>query len=196
MLAMAHQLYGGVGLTMGSVVSGFAIIIINLWCIAILFIWGDGDYKGFRPVAQALALNPLVLGCAIGWGLNLSNVGLPILLNDILGVMGKGALPFGLLAVGAALKIASVKGHLKPIYISSLSQFLLKPIIMAIFIFYLGLTDIPAAVLTIAFMTPTAAAGYILAKELGGDHESMASIITFQTILAFVIMPIWGMVLL
>ncbi len=196
MLAMAHQLYGEIGLSMGSVIAGFVIVIVNLWSIAILFIWGNTSIKGIRPVIQALAFNPLVLGCAMGWGLNLGDVRLPILLDDILGFLGKGALPFGLLAVGAALKTESVKGHMKPVLSSSISQFGLKPILMAAFIHYLGLTGIPASVLTIAFMTPTAAAGYILAKQLGGDHESMASIITFQTILAFVIMPIWGALLL
>jgi hypothetical protein len=38
-------------------------------------------------------------------------------------------------------------------------------------------------------MTPTASSGYILARQLGGDTETMASIITFQTLLAFAAMP-------
>jgi len=45
-------------------------------------------------------------------------------------------------------------------------------------------------------MTPTAPSAYILARQLGGDTETMASIITFQTLLAFLIMPFLGVTLL
>ena len=47
-----------------------------------------------------------------------------------------------------------------------------------------------AGVLVIAFMTPTAPSAYILARQLGGDTETMASIITLQTLLAFAVMPL------
>ena len=53
-----------------------------------------------------------------------------------------------------------------------------------------------AGALIIAFMTPTSPAGYILAKQLGGDTETMASIITLQTLLAFILMPVIGLLLL
>jgi len=36
---------------------------------------------------------------------------------------------------------------------------------------------------------PTAAGSFILAKELGGDHLAMSSIITFQTIFSFITIP-------
>ena len=34
-------------------------------------------------------------------------------------------------------------------------------------------------------MTPTAPSAYILSRQLGGDTEAMASIITVQTLIAF-----------
>jgi hypothetical protein len=45
-------------------------------------------------------------------------------------------------------------------------------------------------------MTPTAPSAYILARQLGGNTETMASIITFQTVLAFLVMPIMALILL
>jgi malonate transporter and related proteins len=75
-------------------------------------------------------------------------------------------------------------------------QFGLKPMIAALLIFYTGLTGITAGVLLIAFMTPTAPSAYILARQLGGDTDTMASIITFQTLLAVLIMPLIAKILL
>lgn len=66
----------------------------------------------------------------------------------------------------------------------------------ALLISLTGLTGIAASVLVIFFMTPTATSGYILARQLGGDTETMASIITFQTLFAFVVMPVIALILL
>jgi predicted permease len=54
------------------------------------------------------------------------------------------------------------------------------------------LNGIAAGVLLIAFIAPTASSAYILARQLGGDLESMASIITLQTLFAFGVMPLWA----
>ncbi len=83
-----------------------------------------------------------------------------------------------------------ILGHIKPIVLSSVVQFGLKPMIAALLIFYNGLNGIAVGVLIIAFMTPIDPSAYILAQQLGGDTEAMASIITLQTLLAFLIMPL------
>jgi malonate transporter len=44
-------------------------------------------------------------------------------------------------------------------------------------------------------LLPTASAAYILARQLGGDYELMATIITVQTLLAGIMMPIMLIIL-
>ena len=48
----------------------------------------------------------------------------------------------------------------------------------------------PTAVAVGIASTPTAAAGYTLAREMGGDARLMAAIITATTIFSFITMPI------
>ena len=196
MLAVAQSLYGANGLAMGSVAAGFMIALINLWCISVFVIWGKAPIRGVLPFIQKVVGNPLIIGCAIGWFLSLTGIGLPLITGDILEIVGRAALPFGLLAVGAALRPEVIQGHVIPIITSSISQFALKPLVTATLIYFTGLKGVSAAVLIIAFMTPTAPSAYILARQLGGDTETMASIITFQTFLAFVLMPVIGFILL
>lgn len=195
-LAVAQGLFGSEGLVLSSVVAGFMIVLINLLCISVFVVWGKATFKGIIPFIREVAGNPLIIGCTIGWFLSLSGIGLPGMTEDILEIIGRAALPFGLLAVGAALKPKMIPGHIKPIVLSSIVQFGLKPMTAALLIYYTGLTGIAAGVLIIAFMTPTAPSAYILARQLGGDTETMASIITFQTLLAFLIMPLIAQVLL
>jgi predicted permease len=172
------------------------IILINLLCISVLGIWGTNPSKGIMAFSRNVIGNPLIISCAIGWFLSQSGIGLPGITDNILEIVGRAALPLGLLAVGAALKPEAVRGHLKPIAISSLVQFGLKPVVAVLLISITGLSGIVAGVLVIVFMTPTAASAYILARQLGGDTETMASIITFQTLLAFLVMPLIALVML
>jgi malonate transporter and related proteins len=195
-LAVAQSLYGATGLAMGSVVAGFMIVLINLLCISVFVIWGKASFRGILPFIREVVGNPLIVACIIGWFLSLSGIGLPYMAGDILEIVGRAALPFGLLAVGAALKPEVLRGQIRPIAISTMAQFGLKPLTTALLIFHTGLTGVEAGALFIAFMTPTSPAGYILAKQLGGDTETMASIITCQTLLAFIMMPVIGLLVL
>ncbi len=195
-LAVAQGFFGSEGLALGSVAAGFMIVLINLLCISVFVIWGKARFEGILPFIREVLGNPLIIACAIGWFLSLSGVGLPGVLENTLAIIGQAALPFGLLAVGAALKPKAILGHAGAIATSSIAQFCLKPLTAALLISCTGLSGIAAGVLIIAFMTPTAPSAYILARQLGGDTETMASIITFQTLLAFLIMPLLAPLLL
>ena len=189
-LAVVEAFFGAEGLGMGSVAAGFMIVLINLLCIAALAVWGGTSVRGVMPLARAVVANPLILACAVGWSLSVSGVGVPGVAGDVLDVIGRAALPFGLLAVGSALTPAAVRSHIKPALISSLVQFGFKPLMAAMLIPATGLTGAAAGAVAIALVTPTATSSYILARQLGGDAPAMASIIAFQTLAAFAVMPV------
>ena len=195
-LAVSQAFFGFEGLALGAVAAGFMIVLVNLLCISVFVVWGKATYSGITPFIREVAGNPLILSCAIGWFLSLSGFGLPGITEDIFEIVGRAALPFGLLAVGAALKPEAVRGHIRPIALSSIVQFGLKPLTVVLLISNIGLTGISAGVLVVTFMTPTAPSAYILARQLGGDTETMASIITFQTLLAFLVMPLIALIVL
>jgi malonate transporter len=48
-----------------------------------------------------------------------------------------------------------------------------------------------AAVALIYGALPTGVAAYTLSRQMGGDASLMATMITFQTILSFAVMPVW-----
>jgi hypothetical protein len=53
-----------------------------------------------------------------------------------------------------------------------------------------GASPLAAAVAAGVGATPTAAASYTLSREMGGDSQLMAAIITATTLLSFLTMPI------
>ena len=195
-LAVAQGLYGAEGLALGSVAVGFMVVLINLLCISAFAVWGKAEIQGVATFVREVLVNPLIIACGIGWFLSLSGIGLPGVTEDVFEIIGRAALPLGLLAVGASLKPELIRGHFASIATSSFVQFGLKPLVVVLFVSHTGLGGIAAAVLIIAFAVPTAPSAYILARQLGGDAEAMASIITFQTLSAFLAMPLIALILL
>jgi len=192
-LAVAQAFFGREGLLLSTVTCGFMIVVINFLCISVFSVWGESAGNGIRTFIKEIISNPLLISCGVGWFLSIGNIELFGVIDNILEMIGRAALPFGLLAVGAALNLRAIHGHIKAIIISSTVQFGLKPLTAACLISFTGLTGTAAGVLFIALMTPTAPSGYILAKQLGGDTETISSIITFQIVLAFFLMPLIAM---
>jgi len=195
-LAVSQSLYGIEGLRLTAVAMGFMVVLMNLLCVMALIKWGSAHARGSRPFVQEVARNPLIVACMIGWTLSLGHVGLPGVIEDVLAFISKAALPIGLLVVGSALKPEMIRGHFKAITLSSSAQYILKPVLVAMLVYITGLHGIAASVLFIAFMTPTATSSYILARQMGGDAETMASIVTFQTLLGFIAMPVIAAIVL
>lgn len=193
--AVAESLYGPEGLALGAVAAGFMIVLINISCVTTLTHWGSTSEKGITIIFREIVKNPLLMGCVAGILLSVSGIGVSGMADSVLEIAGRAALPLGLLAVGAALRLDLVRGHLGPITVSSTVQFGLKPLAASLLVLALGLKGVVAGVLLIFFICPTATSGYILARQLGGDTETIASIITSQTLLAFLVMPLLSMVL-
>ena len=55
----------------------------------------------------------------------------------------------------------------------------------------LGLDGVSRDVALLFAALPTATSAYILARQLGGDAELMAALITGQTLLAMLSLPLW-----
>jgi predicted permease len=189
-LAVIQALHGPEGLAVGALAAGLMILMINVACIAALARWGSARIAGPGAFARAVLANPLIVACAVGWVLNLTGIGLPGASAAVLEVVGRAALPLGLLAVGAALRPAAIRGHLGPAARACLVQYGVKPVAALGAVALLGVTGMPASVLLVLFAVPTASSAYILARQLGGDAEAMASIITVQTLAAFAVLPL------
>jgi malonate transporter and related proteins len=66
----------------------------------------------------------------------------------------------------------------------------LMPVIAVALARQFGLTGTNLTVVTICSAVPTASSAYVLARQMGGDAPLLAQIITLQTILAAITMPI------
>jgi len=190
-LALAENLFGRDGLFLAALGAGFMILLVNVLCVSVFSVAvNHGRGMDLKRLGADLLRNPLIIGCVVGVGLNAAGLKLPVAIDGILALGGKAAFPVGLMAVGAAYRAGNLGQHWQPLVVSSTVQFLCKPLIAWGLAAYLGLSGMAAGVAVLLFSVPTAPSAYILSRQMGGDHDSMASIITVQTCLSFVTLPL------
>lgn len=189
-LSLAAALLGPDWMKLSAVALLTAIPLVNVLCVLVLSRHGEGNATGAAAVLRQLAGNPLILACVTGMLLNGADVTLPGVVADFLDILGRAALPMGLLAVGAGLRPAAAGGHLRPAMLSSAAHLLVLP--AAAWLIATGLEARPDMVRAALIFTaiPVAASSFILARQMGGDHEAMAAIITVQTALSVLTIPV------
>ena len=190
-LALAENLFGAEGLFLAALGAGFMIMLINVLCVSVFSVAvNHGAGIDVKRLARDLLRNPLIIACVIGVGLNASGLKLPVAIDGVLALGGKAAFPVGLMAVGAAYRAGNLALHWQPLLVSSCVQFLCKPLVAWWLATTLGLSGIAAGVAVLLFSVPTAPSAFILSRQMGGDHDSMAAIITVQTCLSFFTLPL------
>lgn len=190
-LAAAATLFGAEGLGLMAVGIAAIVPLANVLSVSVLQRYGANGQRGLKATAMALARNPLILAVAAGLALNLLGVRLPGVIEATMEALGGVSLPLGLLAVGAGVNLRAIGTAPRPTAISAAAKLVGVPSATALCCWALGVNGTEAMVAILYHAVPTAAASYVLARQMGGDGPLMAGIITVATIAAAVTMPIF-----
>lgn len=189
-LATAVALFGDQGLTLAAISLAVLVPLVNILAVIALMRYGDkGDRAGAGMLGSILR-NPLVMACVVGVLLNLLTPGLPGAALLFLDGLGQAALPLGLMAVGAGLYWGEIGRSPGPLAVSSALKLVVLPLVTATAGWLMGLEETTLAVLVLFSAVPASASCYILARQLGGDAVLMATILTVQTALAAITLPL------
>jgi predicted permease len=137
-----------------------------------------------------VAKNPLIIACLAGAALNLAQLEISPPLLSLMELIAAMALPLGLLAVGVGLDITVLRRGGYSLWLTTLFKLAIYP---GIFLLLTLVIDIPAEArmaIVIFTLLPTAPSAYILSKQLAGDAGLMAAIITLQTLVAMISIPL------
>jgi predicted permease len=172
-----------------ALVIGLMIPLVNLGCVLVLsrFAGGDGSAVG---MFKSLTRNPLILGCLVGLGLNLSGLGLHPSFALGFSFAGEAAVPLGLMCVGAGLSLQRLNADRSALVGAGMIKLLLLPLLAAMIAHVVGLGIQETQVLVVFAALPTATSAYILARQMGGDHGLIAGMLTVQTAAAVISLPI------
>lgn len=189
-LAAAGMLLGDEGLSLIAIAVAVKVPLLNLLCILMFsLVAGNGTVK-LKPVLKAIVSNPLIIGSVVGMAWSYFQIGFHPLVAGILEPLSDLALPLGLMTVGAGLQLKALRGASMPFLVSSSAKLVGFPLLTAALALLLGLEGLMVQVVVLLAALPTATSSYILARQLGGDAPLMAGIISGQTLLAMVTIPL------
>ncbi len=183
--AAASRVGGEAGLAAMSVLVGVLVPVVNVGAVGMLARGRQG-----RIVVE-LARNPLVLACVAGIAWKLAGWTLPEVAGRVLQHLASAALPLGLLAVGAGLRLARATLPLPALAWWNAVKLVALPAIALALSHALGLSVPERQVAVMMAAVPTATSAYILAMQMNGVGAPVALLISSGTLLASVTLPLW-----
>jgi malonate transporter and related proteins len=189
-ISAAYIFYGQLGLTLAAMVIAVIIPLVNVISVAVVTRFGDNQCKGWSQAVFSLVTNPLILACLLGILANLTGVRLIMGTDEVVRILSQASLSLGLLAVGAGLQFRSIPSKSIPIAWSGLFKLFLQPVLIGFLALWMGLDEPAVLTLVIFASLPCGPAAYVLTRQLGGNLDMMAAIITVQTVIAVLSMPL------
>lgn len=184
---------GGQAQTSALLVFGPLVVFYNVAAVLVLLAGRDAAQGGvLRSALLGLVTNPILLACLGGLALTAADVSVPTFAARTLEALGQMALPLALLGIGGTLSTSKLAGSAGPVIAGALVKVGLVPAVGLALGLWLGLSAEHLRIALILLACPTAAASYILVRQLGGDAALASGIIVASSLAA---MPVMVLVL-
>ena len=191
-LAVAERLAGAEGLAWVALLIALCVPVCNLAAV-----WPLARHGG-RAVAAEVIRNPLIIATVGGLVAHLAGLVLPDLAAVTLTRIGGAALPLGLMAVGAGLRLGALREAPGLAAALLAIRHLVQPALAIGLVVCLAPLFGPSLTLPppqqkvlVAFAAlPTSASSYVLAARMGGHGAFVAGLVTASTLAAMLGLPL------
>ncbi len=178
--------------TAGPAIMTSAVIVIvlvmsfyNILAVVVLQASQHSVQKvSLRQITRSIATNPLMLSGLLGLVMPLLHLALPDFLQHSLQLLGTAAIPLALLCIGGSLVMVPLRGKLSAIIAGALMKTVLSPAIAYGLGYLAGLGREEMRICLVLSACPTAAAAFVMARQLGGDEALASGSIALSTLLS------------
>jgi malonate transporter len=185
---------GLAALALMGVLLGVSVPLVNVLAVTALARSTTGAAGSGRGVGvlRAVVRNPLIIATVAGLAGNIAGLTLPAPVDATLARIAGAAVPLGLLAVGAALRLRGLeRGHwLVAGYLGAV-KLLAVPAVALLLSALLGVEGEQRLVVLAFAAVPPATASYVLAARMGGHGVFVAAQTSLTTAAALITLPLW-----
>jgi predicted permease len=189
-LALASDLHGSEGVTLVAIGVSVMVPTANVLSVYVLARHAQARIMSGALIANMLLRNPLLIACALGLFSHLLP-GVPSLLTKVTHIAGAATLPLGLLSVGSGIQLAALRSARLVVIGGSLLKLVAMPMLVALMCLIFGIKGMALEMAILCAAVPAATMSYVLAKQMNGNAELMAGIITATTLGAGVTLPLF-----
>src|SRR5690606_19536686 len=173
-LAAGVALYGADGATVVALAVAAAVPLVNVLSAIALSPPG----AGLERTARVVVRNPLILAWAAGTALSAAlgawaGARLPAVVDPVLALLGRAALPLGLISVGAGLDLSAAADAGRATVVATLVKLGLLPMLTWLGFALLGIGGRTAVLCILFAAVPPPLSAYAMTRQLGGHHRTM-----------------------
>lgn len=182
-LAYCANAYGEDGITYASIFLGTLTIFYNLLCVIILNVYANNKID-IKRIVLGIISNPIILGIVAGLAVSFFRVPVPQMLSTSLGYFAQLTLPLALLCTGASLRFTSLGKEWKLVVLACFGKCIVYPVVLVGLALWFDVRGVSLGVIFLMSVSPSATAGYIMVRKIGGNHGLAAQIIACSTIVS------------
>ena len=184
-VAFVQNLYGSAGLVPLMIVA--TVPLYNIFSVTVLTVTAPRGEQHHGVVARTLGgiiTNPIILGILAGLPFSLLQIDLPQMVMKAVDMVALSATPLALISIGAGFEGAKALKKLGPTCGATFIKLIALPLLFLPIGAWLGFRDQAMVALVVLYGAPSTVTGYVMAKNLGGDHVLSSSIIVLSTALS------------
>ncbi|WP_349572058.1 AEC family transporter [Azotobacter salinestris] len=185
-LALATSMYGDYGLSLGGVLAGAVILVYNTLASVVLALYSPNARTDPWSIAKSVLGNPLIIGVLAAIPFAYWHVGLPAWLLTSGDYFAQMTLPLALICIGGTISLAALRESGAMALGASLWKMIWLPLLATLGAWACGFRGAELGVLFLYFASPTAAASFVMARAVGGNHQLAAGIVVITTLMAAV----------
>lgn len=182
-LALCVNAFGDSVLPVAAMYVAVMTVLYNVITVCLL------TTPGINTVIN-IGKNPLILAIVAGFLFSTFSIDLPDLVSGPINTLSKITLPLALLCIGGGLRLHSFRANGIEISVASIIKLVIQPAAICIAAVMLGFRGEALGVLFLMCATPTAAAAYVMSKQMSNHGEFAGEVITLTTLLSPITMTL------
>lgn len=177
-----------------ALILGILVMLINVLIVVMMNLYSPHQ-KSIAHMVKTTLLNPLVFACALGLLINFVSLYMPAVvqitwLNHTLEHLGTASLVLGLMTVGSALHFDNLQKNYIGVLLCAGVKLLIMPVLVVGALYPLNFDRDIILVCMIYAASPCSPYATSLIQSVDGDYQSMSMVISVQTVLSIITMPI------
>lgn len=200
--AFCANAYGEAGVVVAVLPMTLVVVLYNILSVYTLTTSLNNGNNSARKLLTDILKNPLILAIIAGFIANLLDLPFPEVVNTTTEYLSQLTLPLALICVGGALNLEQIRSSAKATLVATAIKLLLTPVLaVGLALAIADLNKMHMGVLFLLASSPSAAAGFIMVKALGGNSDLAARIIVLTTLGALfsvtgglIILGTWGLI--
>lgn len=180
-LAYCVNAYGEPGLALASLYLGVLTILVNVLAVIVLS-RSLKRSQGVGRIMRGVLTNPLIIGIVLALPVSATGLQLPGVALQAAQYLADMTLPLALLCTGAALDFRSLREDMASTVFAAFGKLVAMPLIFVAGALLLGFRGMELGIMMLMASAPSAAAGYVMVRAMGGNATLAANIIAMSTL--------------